>query len=143
VQDRLQSAGPYNVGGVDRRQGLAGRGPPSIAGQLTDGACGGAVHRSRDLVPRYVAAAQYSTEATAVLGFSGVPSIAGEVDTAAERKRVIDDRDFLARDGAGRMCAVDGELQPVAAQPLNRATGVTLPQRPSNAGSKRTFDRNG
>jgi hypothetical protein len=36
VQDRLQSAGPHNVGGVDRRQGLAGRGPPSIAGQLTD-----------------------------------------------------------------------------------------------------------
>ena len=40
-------------------------------------------------------AAQYSTEATAVLVFSGVPSIAGEVDTAAERQRVIDDRDFL------------------------------------------------
>jgi len=40
-------------------------------------------------------AAHYSTEATAVLVFSGVPSFAGEVDTAAERQRVIDDRDFL------------------------------------------------
>jgi hypothetical protein len=80
--------------------------------------------------------------ATAVLAFSGVPSIAGEVDTAAEHQRVIDDRDFLVRDGAGRMCAMDGELQPLAAQPINRATGVTLPQRPSNAGSRRTFDRN-
>jgi hypothetical protein len=52
-----------------------------------------------------------------------IPSFGGEVDTTAERHRIVDDNDLLVVDGADRMCAVDGELYSPAADLIQKRHG--------------------
>ena len=49
-----------------------------------------------------------------------IPPVEREVDATAERHGVVDDHDLLVMDGAGRMGAVNGEVDPFAADLIHQ-----------------------
>ena len=120
TQRRLQRVRPRVVAGPDRSQRPTHRGVPPFAGQIAERPRRRSVDRDGDLVARRVVAAQYPPQPVFVPVLAGVPSFGGEVDTTAERDRVVDDQDLLVVYRPGGVRAVHREVQPPAAEPVDQ-----------------------
>jgi hypothetical protein len=64
-----------------------------------------------------------ATQSVLVEVFGGVPPVDGEVDAAAERHRVVDHDDLLVVHGPRGVRPVDGEVHPLAAEPVHHRDG--------------------